>query len=177
MSWISRNIKDMIVSKKFSLTLQKTEKQARSVIYSFYFYLVFIGILLSDKLKAQQVGPWLSYSAPEWLLGTQAVESRSAGWGSGLCRSLLLMPCTKKEQKEINSVSFSLGIPLTPAPKPTAPSWSPYRSSTCNILSISYLFPHLTHGLPDSRGSLSHLSAPALAQHLAHESQMLNKCS
>ena len=60
MSWISRNIKDMIVSKKFSLTLQKTEKQARSVIYSFYFYLVFIGILLSDKLKAQQVGPWLS---------------------------------------------------------------------------------------------------------------------
>lgn len=60
MSWISRNIKDMIVSKNFSLTLQKTEKQARNVIYSSYFYLVFIGILLSDKLKAQQVGPWLS---------------------------------------------------------------------------------------------------------------------
>ena len=60
MSWISRNIKDMIAGKKFSLTWQKTKKQARSVIYSFYFYLVFIGILLSDKLKAQQVGPCLS---------------------------------------------------------------------------------------------------------------------
>ena len=57
------------MAKKFSLTLQKTEKQTRSVIYSFYFYLVFIGILLSDKLKAQQVGPCLSYGAPEWLLG------------------------------------------------------------------------------------------------------------
>lgn len=129
MSWISRNIKDMIVSKNFSLTLQKTETQARNVIYSSYFYLVFIGILLSDKLKAQQVGPWLSLRTPEWLLGhwheKQAVESRSAGWGSGPCRSLLLTPCTEKEQKEISSVSFSLGTSLTPAPEPTAPSWGP----------------------------------------------------
>ena len=157
MSWISINIRTWQLSKNFTNFEKHPEKQKKSVIYSFYFPLVFIGEFPSDKLKAQQVGPLSSFQSSCVTVRprtqSRAGESRSAGRGSEPCRQIIAThffhqkAALSSRQHLWSHPSKLLGVPITtrvaPAtlhstnllPVPSLDSWAPQRQG----LSLSCL--------------------------------------